>query len=318
MPDFELLLPDLITATVFVLASALVTYLLCRWRERQQDRGNASHFGDGDSFEVQQKLVRLNAELADYQERDSQALARIQDLEQEIAATDKRQQETLQEVTRAKRSLANTTAAFETAKHERDQLAEEVSSLQSDRDSLAAANENLPDTESKIAELTEALRESEYQVSRLGTEIQLLNTVRTEFEALRSDNRDLEEDLERLRNDNQGMENHVNRLTADAHAERQQRRETEQELSEVRAAMAALEFASPAAAPVALVSEAPIIDPNRDALTAIEGIPAGIEAKLNEVGITRWAQIAEWTEKDVSKYSDQLGFQDRIQRDRWV
>ena len=182
MPDFELLLPDLITATIFVLASALVTFLLCRWRERHQDRGNASHFGDSDSFEVQQKMMRLTAEIADYEERDGNALTRIQDLEQEIAATDKRQQETLQEVTRAKRTLANTTAALETAKHERDQLAQEMQTLQKEHEVLAAREENLHGSEKKVLELTEALRESEYQVSRLGTEIQLINTIQTEFE----------------------------------------------------------------------------------------------------------------------------------------
>ncbi len=317
MPDFALLLPELITATIIVLASALVTYLLCRWRERQQDRGNASPFGDGDSFEVQQKMVRLNTELADYQERDSQALTRIQDLEQEIAATDKRQQETLQEVTRAKRSLANTTATLETAKHKSDQLTQEVQTLQEEREKVAAQEENLRGTEDKVLQLTEALRESEYQVSRLGTEIQLLNTVRTEFEGLRTDNRDLEDDLERLRNDNQAMETHVNRLTADAHAERDQRREAERELAQARANILTQQSTPPAPAPVNLVTEAPV-DPNNDALTAIDGIPAGIEVKLNEVGITRWDQIAAWTEDDISKYSDQLGFQDRIQRDRWI
>jgi|GEM_PF-1762138 predicted flap endonuclease-1-like 5' DNA nuclease len=317
MPDFELLLPDLITATIFVLASALVTFLLCRWRERHQDRGNASHFGDSDSFEVQQKMMRLTAEIADYEERDGNALTRIQDLEQEIAATDKRQQETLQEVTRAKRTLANTTAALETAKHERDQLAQEMQTLQKEHEVLAAREENLHGSEKKVLELTEALRESEYQVSRLGTEIQLINTIQTEFEGLRTDNRDLEEDLDRLRKDNGSLETHVNRLTADAHAERQQRRQTERELNEVRATMATLQASPPDSAPIGLVADAPT-DPNNDALTAIEGIPAGIEAKLNDIGITHWAQIAAWTEDDVSNYSDQLGFQDRIQRDRWV
>ncbi|MCH1503203.1 MAG: hypothetical protein L7V86_06440, partial [Verrucomicrobiales bacterium] len=202
-------------------------------------------------------------------------------------------------------------------KHERDQLAQEMQTLQKEHEVLAAREENLHGSEKKVLELTEALRESEYQVSRLGTEIQLINTIQTEFEGLRTDNRDLEEDLDRLRKDNGSLETHVNRLTADAHAERQQRRQTERELNEVRATMATLQASPPDSAPIGLVADAPT-DPNNDALTAIEGIPAGIEAKLNDIGITHWAQIAAWTEDDVSNYSDQLGFQDRIQRDRWV
>ena len=51
----------------------------------------------------------------------------------------------------------------------------------------------------------------------------------------------------------------------------------------------------------------------------IKGIGPKIEAMLNELGITRFDQIAAWKKSDIEAISNKLGnFKDRINRDEWV
>ena len=57
----------------------------------------------------------------------------------------------------------------------------------------------------------------------------------------------------------------------------------------------------------------------KDDLKEIKGIGPKIEAMLNELGITRFEQIAAWKKSDIEAISDKLGnFKDRINRDEWV
>lgn len=55
-----------------------------------------------------------------------------------------------------------------------------------------------------------------------------------------------------------------------------------------------------------------------DNLQNIKGVGAVIEKKLNEMGITRFQQIAEWTEEDIAKVDSVLNFRGRIGREKWV
>ncbi len=55
-----------------------------------------------------------------------------------------------------------------------------------------------------------------------------------------------------------------------------------------------------------------------DNLQDIKGIGAVLEKKLNAMGITRFEQIAAWTESDIAKVDESLNFRGRIQRERWV
>ncbi|MEM7304737.1 MAG: hypothetical protein AAF372_04350 [Pseudomonadota bacterium] len=58
--------------------------------------------------------------------------------------------------------------------------------------------------------------------------------------------------------------------------------------------------------------------PNDD-LKEIKGIGPKIESVLNELGITRFEQIAAWKKDDIEAISEKLGnFKDRISRDEWV
>ena len=60
------------------------------------------------------------------------------------------------------------------------------------------------------------------------------------------------------------------------------------------------------------------VSPGRDNLRRIRGIGRVIERMLNEAGIDRIAQIAEWSEQDVAHYSEFLGVSGRIERDDWI
>ncbi|WEZ83787.1 hypothetical protein P6U16_03095 [Rhizobium sp. 32-5/1] len=82
--------------------------------------------------------------------------------------------------------------------------------------------------------------------------------------------------------------------------------------------------AEPVARPVAKAKEqkrpraARIVEAQADDLKRISGIGPKLEQVLNGMGIRQFAEIARWTEKDVKRVDDQLGFAGRIARDGWV
>ncbi|OLP58768.1 hypothetical protein BJF93_16595 [Xaviernesmea oryzae] len=55
-----------------------------------------------------------------------------------------------------------------------------------------------------------------------------------------------------------------------------------------------------------------------DDLKRISGIGPKLEQVLNGLGVTRYAEIAGWSEDDVTRVDAQLGVSGRIVRDRWV
>jgi NADH-quinone oxidoreductase subunit E len=55
-----------------------------------------------------------------------------------------------------------------------------------------------------------------------------------------------------------------------------------------------------------------------DDLKVIRGIGPGIERQLNALGVTRFAQIAAWTQADIDRIEGGFGFPGRIGRDAWV
>lgn len=84
-------------------------------------------------------------------------------------------------------------------------------------------------------------------------------------------------------------------------------------MAEVIAAAAHDEAADAAAAPpVPDVGEA-------DDLTRIKGLGPKLSALLSGLGVTRFAQIAAWTDEDLARIDPQLGaFAGRPARDQWV
>jgi predicted flap endonuclease-1-like 5' DNA nuclease len=68
----------------------------------------------------------------------------------------------------------------------------------------------------------------------------------------------------------------------------------------------------PVSPPAASASEA-------DDLRKIKGVGPKLVALLHGLGVTRYSQIAAWTEDDVAKVDAQLGnFAGRITRDNWI
>lgn len=55
-----------------------------------------------------------------------------------------------------------------------------------------------------------------------------------------------------------------------------------------------------------------------DDLTQINGIGPVISKKLNDMGYTRFAQIASLDESEVAKIEEQLSFKGRVEREDWI
>ncbi len=55
-----------------------------------------------------------------------------------------------------------------------------------------------------------------------------------------------------------------------------------------------------------------------DDLKRIKGIGPQNERKLNDLGITSFAQIAQWSAADAETWGDRLAFPGRIEREDWI
>jgi NADH-quinone oxidoreductase subunit E len=55
-----------------------------------------------------------------------------------------------------------------------------------------------------------------------------------------------------------------------------------------------------------------------DNLKLITGVGPVLERRLNELGITRWSQIAAFTPEDIAKVEETLNFKGRVGRDSWL
>jgi predicted flap endonuclease-1-like 5' DNA nuclease len=55
-----------------------------------------------------------------------------------------------------------------------------------------------------------------------------------------------------------------------------------------------------------------------DDLKRIRGIGVLIEKRLNSLGIGTYEQIANWTNAEIDRVSQQLDFKGRIERENWV
>ena len=55
-----------------------------------------------------------------------------------------------------------------------------------------------------------------------------------------------------------------------------------------------------------------------DDLKLISGVGPVLEGRLNALGITKWSQVAKFTEADIAKVEDSLSFKGRVTRDDWI
>jgi predicted flap endonuclease-1-like 5' DNA nuclease len=136
-------------------------------------------------------------------------------------------------------------------------------------------------------------------------------------------------ELDSLRRNRDGLQAEAGSLRAQLEACAESRRALERQIGQMRAAPPAQPVArlveTPAAPPPPRMAEAqpappPPAPPRRviDDLKKISGIGRVNEGKLNELGITSFAQIAAWSPEDEARIGDILAFEGRIEREEWV
>ncbi|UAK25195.1 hypothetical protein [Sphingomonas nostoxanthinifaciens] len=75
----------------------------------------------------------------------------------------------------------------------------------------------------------------------------------------------------------------------------------------------------PAPAPALAPAPAPAPASGGDQLTLLKGLGPKAAARLAELGVTRFDQMAAWSDADIARIDAQMGaFKGRITRDRWV
>jgi len=99
------------------------------------------------------------------------------------------------------------------------------------------------------------------------------------------------------------------------------------------AAAAAQRIQTPAPAPAAPVPATPLVLPAAastsgqgsaaapialDDLTLIRDIDRTLQARLNALGVRRYAEMAEWRMADVARFNEALGFKGRIEQENWI
>lgn len=71
--------------------------------------------------------------------------------------------------------------------------------------------------------------------------------------------------------------------------------------------------------PIDWPAREPAMLPPGDDLTAIRGIDAEIAGRLRGLGVTRFAQIADWLPEDIERIDSAMGaFRGRLIRDEWI
>jgi large subunit ribosomal protein L21 len=75
--------------------------------------------------------------------------------------------------------------------------------------------------------------------------------------------------------------------------------------------------ATPAKAEAAVAAPA-AAEGDKDDLKKLKGLGKVMEGKLNEMGITTYAQIAAFTAEDIEKVEEALAAKGRFERDNWI
>ena len=69
---------------------------------------------------------------------------------------------------------------------------------------------------------------------------------------------------------------------------------------------------------MAALAPEPVASMSPDDLTVLTGIGPKLAAALAERGVTRFAQIAAWTEEDIAGFDKELKLMGRIGREAWI
>jgi len=84
-----------------------------------------------------------------------------------------------------------------------------------------------------------------------------------------------------------------------------------------KAAVAAKPAAAPKAAAASKAAKA-AASAGGDDLKKLSGVGPALEKKMNEAGVTSFAQIAAWGADDIAAFDEKLNFKGRIEREGWV
>ena len=57
---------------------------------------------------------------------------------------------------------------------------------------------------------------------------------------------------------------------------------------------------------------------DKDDLKLLSGVGPALEKKLNEAGVTSFAQVASWGDAEIADFCEKLSFKGRIEREGWV
>jgi predicted flap endonuclease-1-like 5' DNA nuclease len=146
-----------------------------------------------------------------------------------------------------------------------------------------------------------------------------LDAARRERDALRAEFDAARADVENALRGRGALQAEIDALRAQLEACANARRALERQISMTNAAP------PPPPPPVARVIDTPVAPPPPapprrviDDLKKISGIGRVNEGKLNELGITSFAQIAAWSPADEARIGDILAFEGRIEREEWV
>jgi predicted flap endonuclease-1-like 5' DNA nuclease len=75
----------------------------------------------------------------------------------------------------------------------------------------------------------------------------------------------------------------------------------------------------PAAEPIPVSPSVAAVDSDTDDLLRLKGVGPKLKALLIDLGVTRYAQIAAWTDSDIAAIDAKLGnFKGRPVRDQWI
>lgn len=201
-----------------------------------------------------------------------------------------------QEIADLQKSLESTSKSLEDANADAIRLKNE----------LHGAHEKLTDAEAQAADASsQAATESARRIEGLQTD---LAAAKTDLEQSRSELSNCKAEGERLRAE---LEDAKNNAAVSSTSDDKPDHEPVDEPAEP---VAAEEPAEPSA-PLTLVST-PTDKP--DDLTKIKGIGKVLSQKLNDQGITTFAQIAAFSQADIDKINKVLDFPGRIEREKWV
>ena len=256
------------------------------------DSGEFPSFDAGDEFNTVDKhdssgrLTEKDGELEETIER-----LREQLIQAETKASAAQQNDL--ELRRLRSELQSVEAARTNAMTRVQALEERISEQQIALDNAGQNNSSDTDLSKLQHDLTEREQQNEDLRKRLS---QMMGTVR---------NTSVQTELElgQLSNDTNSAEQAASRQTVG---------------SEVATEQAAQLPKSNSARKIALT---PLYEPPAytDDLKLIKGIGPVMEATLNELGVTTFKQLADFTQSDIDKVSKAIGaFPGRIERDNWV